>query len=53
VVAFQPTEHDLTVMGNNAMDPMRRAAIAAHARTSTLRRLARADTRARLGILHG
>ena len=52
VVAFQPTEDDIGIMGSNAMDPTRRAAIAGQARTSTLRRLGRADTRARLAALH-
>ena len=51
VVAFQPTAEDAAVMGFNAMDPDRRAAIAVQARESTLRRLARADTRARLAAL--
>ncbi len=53
VVAFQPTAEDAAVMGPNAMDPRRRAAIARQARESTLRRLRRADTRARLNRLHG
>ena len=52
VVAFQPTEVDIGIMGSNAMDPTRRAAIAAQARSSTLRRLGRADTKARLAALH-
>lgn len=51
VVAFQPTDADIRTMGSNAMDPTRRAAIAAQARTSTFRRLGRADTRARLAAL--
>jgi NTE family protein len=51
VVAFQPTVEDLVVMGVNAMDPANRAAIARQARESTLRRLARDDTRARLEAL--
>ena len=50
-VAFQPTEEDIAMVGSNAMDPTRRAAIAAQAKTSTLRRLARADTQARLAPL--
>ena len=51
VVAFQPTDDDIAVMGANAMDPRRRAAIARHARESTLRRLERHDTRERLAPL--
>lgn len=51
VVAFQPTEADVAMMGPNAMDPNKRAAIAAQARTSTLRRLSRTDTRERLAVL--
>lgn len=50
-VAFQPTEADITMMGHNAMDPTRRAAIAGQARLSTLRRLARSDTQVRLAAL--
>lgn len=50
-VAFQPTTADIAMMGNNAMDPTRRSAIAGQARISTLRRLARADTLARLTAL--
>ncbi|MCU1392294.1 MAG: putative esterase of the alpha-beta hydrolase superfamily [Ilumatobacteraceae bacterium] len=50
-VAFQPTEADVAMMGSNAMDPTRRAAIAAQAKASTLRRLARSDTQARLTAL--
>lgn len=52
-VAFQPTEADIAMMGSNAMDPTRRAAIAAQAKASTIRRLARADTQARLSALRG
>jgi NTE family protein len=48
VMAFQPTPEDAAVMGPNALDPARRSAVARQARESTLRRLARADTRARL-----
>jgi NTE family protein len=48
VIAFQPTAGDAAVIGPNPMDPGRRAAVARQARQSTLRRLARADTRARL-----
>ncbi len=51
VVAFQPTAADARVMGVNAMDPSRRAAIARQAYESTLRRLDRADTRARLAAI--
>jgi NTE family protein len=51
VVAFQPTPDDVEVMGLNAMDPDRRGPVARQVRESTLRRLARADTRARLSIL--
>jgi NTE family protein len=51
VVAFQPTADDVGVMGLNAMDPSRRAAIARQAHASTVRRLSRADTRDRLAAL--
>ncbi|MCU1429328.1 MAG: putative esterase of the alpha-beta hydrolase superfamily [Actinomycetia bacterium] len=51
VIAFQPTAADLAVAGSNPMDPSRRGAIASQARASTLRRLARADTQARLAPL--
>jgi NTE family protein len=51
VVAFQPTPDDVEVMGLNAMDPDRRGPVARQVQESTLRRLARADTRARLAIL--
>jgi NTE family protein len=51
VIAFQPTETDLAVMGANAMDPRLRADIARQARTSTLQRLARHDVRERLAAL--
>lgn len=51
VVGFQPTTEDAQVMGINAMDPTRRAAIARQAYESTLRRLERADTRDRLAVL--
>jgi NTE family protein len=51
VVAFQPTPEDQRAMGLDAMDPSRRAAVAAQARASTLRRLERADVRARLAPL--
>lgn len=53
VVAFQPTAEDADVMGFNAMDADRRAAVALQARDSTLRRLERADTRERLRPLFG
>jgi NTE family protein len=48
VIAFQPTAADAAVIGPNPMDPGRRAVVARQARDSTLRRLARADTRASL-----
>ena len=48
VVAFQPTAEDQAVMGMNAMDPRRRAAVTAQVATSTRRRLERADVRRRL-----
>lgn len=51
VVAFQPTPDDVEVMGLNAMDPDRRGPVARQVRESTMLRLARADTRARLSIL--
>ncbi len=51
VLALQPTAEDAAVMGWNAMDPTRRAAIARRAYDSTLRRLARADTRERLDAI--
>ena len=51
VIAFQPTADDAALMGFNAMDPARRAAVADHARASTLRRLERSDTRTRLADL--
>ena len=53
VLAFQPTDADAAVMGPNAMDPRRRAAIARQAYESTHRRLEREDTRARLAPLLG
>ena len=53
VVAFQPTADDAEVMGLNAMDPERRGPVARQVHESTMRRLARADTRARLSILDG
>jgi NTE family protein len=51
VVAFQPTPDDVAVMGLNAMDSDRRGPVARQVRESTLRRLARADTRARLSAI--
>lgn len=51
VLSFQPTPHDASVMGVNAMDVTRRAAIAAQAYESTIRRLERADTREHLAPL--
>jgi NTE family protein len=51
VVTFQPTAADAEVIGPNPMDPGRRAAVARQARSSTLHRLARADSRARLGVI--
>jgi NTE family protein len=53
VLAFQPTRDDVAVMGLNAMDARRRIDVARHVRESTLRRLARADTRSRLATLAG
>ncbi len=51
VVAFQPTVDDAEVMGLNAMDPSRRGPVARQVRESTIRRLARADTRSRLSAI--
>jgi NTE family protein len=48
VVAFQPTAQDIMIIGANPMDARRRVAVARQARESTLGRLARAETRARL-----
>jgi NTE family protein len=48
VITFQPTPADAEVVGPNAMDPDRRGVVARQARSSTLVRLARSDTRARL-----
>lgn len=53
VLAFQPTPDDTEVMGFNAMEPTRRAAVAEAIRASTLRRLERSDTQARLAPLLG
>jgi NTE family protein len=51
VIALQPTPAVTDVMGPNAMDPTRRAAIADAARTSTFERLARPAVHARLAPL--
>jgi NTE family protein len=51
VIAFQPTAEDVAVMGVNAMDASRRAAIARQAYESACRRLARPDTKSRLAAL--
>ncbi|MEP7112499.1 MAG: patatin-like phospholipase family protein [Ilumatobacteraceae bacterium] len=51
VVALQPTPDDVEVMGGNAMDPGRRGPVARQVHESSLRRLARADTRERLAVL--
>jgi NTE family protein len=51
VVAFQPTVDDVGVMGVNAMDHTRRAAIARQAHGSTVARLNRADTKTRMAPL--
>ena len=51
VIAFQPTAEDTAVMGINAMDASKRAAIAEQVHASTLRRLERADVRERLAGL--
>jgi len=51
VVAFQPTAEDQRVMGLNAMDQSRRAAVARQVRASTLERLQRDDLRQRLAPL--
>jgi NTE family protein len=51
VIAFHPTVEDQAVMGVNAMDPRRRAAVVRQARASTERRLERADVRRRLAPL--
>jgi NTE family protein len=52
VIAFQPTAEDAAVMGVNAMDASKRAAIAQQVHASTLRRLERADARQRLAGVH-
>ncbi len=51
VVAFQPTPDDAAVMGANALDPRRRAAVARTIYESTLHRLQRADMQSRLAAL--
>jgi NTE family protein len=51
VVAFQPTTEDTAVMGDNGMDARRRSPVARQIYESTLRRLARTDTRTRLSML--
>ena len=48
VIAFQPTPPDLDVMGLNAMDTSRRAAVVEQVHASTLHRLERDDVRRRL-----
>ena len=51
VLAFQPTDADLRVMGLNAMDPSRRAEVTRQAVNSTRLRLARSHARERSSIL--
>jgi hypothetical protein len=51
VLAFQPTDDDLAVMGLNAMDPTRRGDVTRQAIESTRRRLQRPDARERAAIL--
>jgi NTE family protein len=51
VLAFQPTAEDAELMGVNAMDPSRRAAVAAAIRVSAARRLERADVADRVALL--
>jgi hypothetical protein len=51
VIAFQPTAADASVMGVNAMDPSRRAAVARQVYNSTRERLARSDMSARVAPL--
>ena len=51
VLVLEPTSEDLAVMGNNAMDPQKRAVVAQQARSTTVQRLAHpaaADLLARL-----
>ena len=40
VLVLEPTAEDLAVMGSNALDPARRAAVAEQARSTTVQRLA-------------
>jgi NTE family protein len=51
VLTFQPTEADLAVMGWNAMDASRVAAVASCARSTAAQRLARKDAAARADTL--
>jgi hypothetical protein len=51
VLAFQPTAEDASLMGLNAMDPSRRAAVAAAVRVSAARRLERVDVADRVALL--
>jgi NTE family protein len=51
VLAFQPTGDDAAVMGLNALDPGRRAAVAERTFESTKARLRRADVRDRVRLL--
>jgi NTE family protein len=51
VVAFQPTEEDQSVMGPDAMDGSRRAAVVRQVRRSTLTRLGRPEVARRLRVL--
>jgi NTE family protein len=52
VLAVQPDDDVLDVMGLNAMDPLRRTTIALAARDSMRRRLARPTVAERLELLH-
>jgi NTE family protein len=51
ILAFQPTVEDTAVMGLNAMDPSRRAAVADRTYESTRARLRRSDVRDRVALL--
>jgi NTE family protein len=51
VVAFQPTEADQTVMGPDAMDASRRAAVVRQIRRSTHTRLGQVEVARRLKVL--
>lgn len=51
VVTFQPDAGDIRVMGLNAMDPARRAAVVRRARATTFRRLEKPTLRAGLEAL--